>query len=95
MAKAGTEATKDQQFSDVSSKTDLEGRIVQIWRDVLGLETVGVNDNFFELGGHSLLMIHIRNKIAEIFKKKFSVIDLCMYPTISSLADYLMREHRE
>ena len=95
MAKAGTEATKDQQFSDVSSKTDLEGRIVQIWRDVLGLETVGVNDNFFELGGHSLLMIHIRNKIAEIFEKKFSVIDLCMYPTISSLADYLMREHRE
>ncbi len=30
-----------------------------IWRDVLGVERVGVNDNFFELGGDSLLVMKV------------------------------------
>jgi acyl carrier protein len=62
---------------------------------VLGLDTVGVNDNFFEVGGHSLLMIKIHSKIGELLGKTISVTDLCRYPTIGSLADYLTREHHE
>ncbi|WP_434698558.1 non-ribosomal peptide synthetase [Pseudomonas sp. D1-1] len=37
----------------------LEQRVAGIWRDVLGLERVGLRDDFFALGGHSLLATQI------------------------------------
>ena len=93
MAKTAAETVKEQPFFKVSSKTELEEEILRIWQDTLGSDRVGVNDNFFEIGGHSLLMIAIGNKIGELLGKKFSVSDLCRYPTVGSLADYLTREH--
>jgi acyl carrier protein len=93
MAKKAAETVKEQPFFKVSSKTELEEEILRIWRDVLGLDRVGVNDNFFEIGGHSLLMIEISSKIGELLEKKFSATDLCRYPTIGSLAEYLTRQH--
>lgn len=95
IAQAGSEFIKDQQLLKVSSKAELEGKIVRIWREVIGLDKVGINDNFFEIGGHSLLMIEIRNKIGELLGKKISVLDLFRCPTIGSLSDYLTKEYHE
>jgi amino acid adenylation domain-containing protein/non-ribosomal peptide synthase protein (TIGR01720 family) len=39
--------------------TSGEERLAAIWREVLGLERVGVHDNFFQLGGDSILSIQI------------------------------------
>jgi amino acid adenylation domain-containing protein len=44
-------------FVPPSSK--VECAIAEIWREVLGLQQVGVHDNFFELGGHSLLAMYV------------------------------------
>jgi amino acid adenylation domain-containing protein len=38
----------------VPAKTVVEKTLVEIWREVLGREEVGVTDEFFELGGDSL-----------------------------------------
>ncbi|MEV5551376.1 amino acid adenylation domain-containing protein [Streptomyces sp. NPDC052309] len=38
----------------VAPRTPAEEEMVAVWRDVLGVETVGVEDNFFDLGGDSL-----------------------------------------
>src|SRR5206468_10125092 len=38
---------------DDEARTDAELLLAEIWRDVLGLEKVGIHDNFFDLGGHS------------------------------------------
>ncbi len=38
----------------VVPRDPLEERIAQAWRDVLGLDRIGVHDSFFELGGHSI-----------------------------------------
>ncbi|HEF4762590.1 TPA: non-ribosomal peptide synthetase [Pseudomonas putida] len=43
----------------VEPVTELEQRIAAIWREVLGLEQVGLRDDFFALGGHSLLATQI------------------------------------
>ena len=46
-------AASQSQF--VAPRTPLESLIAEIWKDVLGVDRVGVYDNFFDLGGHSLL----------------------------------------
>jgi acyl transferase domain-containing protein/NADPH-dependent curcumin reductase CurA/acyl carrier protein len=73
----------------VAPSTEIESTISQIWREVLGLGTVGIHDNFFELGGDSLLIVQVRDKIQQALNTEYSTADAFEYPTISSLAAYL------
>jgi acyl-coenzyme A synthetase/AMP-(fatty) acid ligase len=38
----------------VEPRNEIEKRLVEIWKQVLGVNKVGIYDNFFELGGNSL-----------------------------------------
>jgi len=42
-----------------------EQTLLQIWREVLGREDIGVADNFFELGGDSLHAVRIFGRVRE------------------------------
>jgi pyochelin synthetase len=48
-----SEATAETGAAYVAPRTDLERTIVGIWKEMLGVETIGVDDDFFNLGGHS------------------------------------------
>ncbi|MBX3712391.1 MAG: amino acid adenylation domain-containing protein [Lysobacter sp.] len=50
---ARAETTADAGAVYVAPRTDLERTIVAVWKDVLGIDTIGVEDDFFSLGGHS------------------------------------------
>jgi amino acid adenylation domain-containing protein/non-ribosomal peptide synthase protein (TIGR01720 family) len=50
-------STNSENF--VSPRTRTEEVLVTIWREILGVEQVGIHDNFFELGGDSILSIQI------------------------------------
>ncbi|ALV34971.1 non-ribosomal peptide synthetase [Streptomyces sp. CdTB01] len=41
----------------VAPRTPDEQRVAEIWREVLGVDRIGVEDGFFELGGDSLLAV--------------------------------------
>ncbi|WP_028617291.1 non-ribosomal peptide synthetase [Pseudomonas canadensis] len=43
----------------VEPETALQQQIAAIWREVLGLPSIGLRDDFFALGGHSLLATQI------------------------------------
>ncbi|HZI13113.1 MAG TPA: amino acid adenylation domain-containing protein [Myxococcus sp.] len=43
----------------VAPSTPVEGQLAAIWRQVLGLQQVGVEDNFFALGGDSISRLQV------------------------------------
>lgn len=58
--------------------------IAQIWRDVLGVNEVGINDNFFQLGGNSINFVSVL-ALANEKGLKFTFQQLFKHPTISDL----------
>ncbi|HEX6903705.1 MAG TPA: amino acid adenylation domain-containing protein [Thermoanaerobaculia bacterium] len=80
------------ETSHVPPRTELEGAIAAIWREVLDLEEVGVEDNFFDRGGHSLLLIRVHARLQKLLGREVPVLDLFSHPTISALARHLAGE---
>jgi hypothetical protein len=54
-----------QHAQQVAPRTDTERAIAEVWRDVLGIDQVGVHDNFFDVGGHSLLAMRVIAKLGK------------------------------
>jgi amino acid adenylation domain-containing protein len=78
------------QVSYVAPRTELEKQLTEIWSELLKVERIGIEDNFFELGGHSLLATRVTSLIRSRIGAETGVKDLFLYPTIKSLAGYLV-----
>jgi non-ribosomal peptide synthase protein (TIGR01720 family) len=50
---------RELETSIVSPRNSIENTLVNLWKEVLEIEQVGIHDNFFELGGDSILSIQI------------------------------------
>jgi natural product biosynthesis luciferase-like monooxygenase protein len=70
-------------------ESQLERRVAAIWREVLGLPSVGMTDNFFDLGGHSLLIVQVQRRLHEVSEHEVSITDMFRLPTIRALAAHL------
>ena len=66
--------------------TEMQRTIAAIWREVLGLSSVGVQQNFFELGGQSLALVQVHSRLQEALGREIPVVELLQYPTIGALA---------
>lgn len=53
----------------VAPRTKKEEILVEIWKDVLGIEKIGINDDFFNVGGNSLQVF----KMISLIQKKCNV----------------------
>jgi hypothetical protein len=69
-----------------AARTETEAWLVELWAEVLGLETVGVLDNFFDLGGHSLLAIQVKARITAIRKVELPLSTMFEAANIRQLA---------
>jgi acyl carrier protein len=69
--------------------SDVERVVAEVWADVLGRPSVGVNDNFFDLGGHSLLTVRVQAGLSERLGRVVPITDLFRFPTIRSLVTRL------
>jgi amino acid adenylation domain-containing protein len=67
----------------------LEIRVRQIWREVLGVESIEVSDNFFDLGGDSLLATIMVSMIESQLGRKTSVVDMFRQPTLQGMVELL------
>jgi len=81
----------DQTF--VAPRTRLEQMLAALWRDLLGLEAVGIHDNFFELGGNSIQAALFANKLHVLLGDVVYVVAVFDAPTIAELAVYLAEHY--
>jgi len=73
----------------VAPRDEMERAVAAIWRETLGVETVGAHDNFFELGGHSLALARVHVLLQERLGREVSIVDLFRHPTVATLARHL------
>ncbi|WP_108395461.1 type I polyketide synthase [Devosia submarina] len=80
-------ADMDSAFVAPRSATEL--RIAEFWRELLGVDHIGVDDNFFDLGGHSLVAVRLFRSIRKEFGIDLPISTLFEAPTIALLAKLL------
>ncbi|EJL20546.1 amino acid adenylation enzyme/thioester reductase family protein,thioester reductase-like protein [Brevibacillus sp. BC25] len=70
----------------VSPTTEKEQHLAAIWKEVLGIDQIGIHDNFFELGGDSILSIQIVSRATQS-GLRLTPKQLFEYQTIAELAE--------
>ena len=70
-------------------RNKLEEELVHLWKDVLGVDRIGINDNFFELGGHSLRATTLVSKVHKQLNMELNLRQIFKSPTIRELALHL------
>lgn len=66
--------------------------LIEVWKEVLGLQQVGIRDSFFDVGGHSLIAVRLIARIQEITGRRVPVSAIFRAPTIEAFAP-LLREN--
>jgi amino acid adenylation domain-containing protein len=69
--------------------SDVEKRLLELWKETLDVAELGVTQNFFELGGHSLLGMQMFARIRDEFGVDLPFTQLFEQPTIRQLASTL------
>jgi amino acid adenylation domain-containing protein len=70
----------------VAPRNATEARLVEIWRELLGIERIGVEDDFFELGGHSLLATQAVSRVREAFAVELPLRTFFEAPSVAAMA---------
>jgi amino acid adenylation domain-containing protein len=84
LPEAGKERPEiEEQY--VEASTAEEKVLAEVWRQVLGVERVGVHDNFFTLGGDSIRSLQVITK-ARAQRLQITLQQLFRTPTIHGLA---------
>jgi acyl-coenzyme A synthetase/AMP-(fatty) acid ligase/acyl carrier protein len=68
---------------------EFEEMLLDVWKDALALDRIGVTTSFHDLGGHSLSAIRLINRVNEAFELDLAANTIFRYPTIRGLADHV------
>ncbi|MCY1033947.1 non-ribosomal peptide synthase/polyketide synthase [Corallococcus sp. BB11-1] len=70
-----------------SGMSDIEQRLMELWRERLGITDIGLDDNFLDLGGNSLMAAQLLTRLRETFRTQVPLSDLFEAPTVAGLAE--------
>lgn len=68
---------------------DTQGRLAEIFAQVLKVEDIGQLDNFFDLGGDSLGVVSLLLQIERVFGVQLGPAEVLAHPTLAGLAQRL------
>jgi len=78
------------ETSGIRNETDK--KLADIWKKLLGIQSIGIHENFFDIGGNSLLVVQLQEMIKQEFFQEISILDLFRYTSIEKIADYLQEQ---
>ncbi|MFI6093791.1 amino acid adenylation domain-containing protein [Streptomyces sp. NPDC051218] len=67
-------------------RNHVEKTVLDIWREVLKLDRIGITDDFFMLGGHSLLVPQLISRVGAAFETAVPLSLLFANPTVARMA---------
>jgi amino acid adenylation domain-containing protein len=70
----------------VPPRDEIEARLLQVWKEILKTDSIGITDNFFDLGGHSLLAVRLMDEIRKITGAEIPLTALFQGATVEHLA---------
>ncbi|MFK8104082.1 MAG: amino acid adenylation domain-containing protein, partial [Saprospiraceae bacterium] len=73
----------------VAARNEVERKLVEIWKGLLGMEQIGIHDNFFELGGHSLLVGRLVAELQKSLAISVPIKVIFEYSSVAKIYDYL------
>ena len=85
----GTETFAAQRAME-APRNEMEAGLAEIWKEVLGIGSVGIRENFFELGGHSLLLAQVSGRVKDRLGVSLPLRDLFNAQTIAQMAEAIM-----
>ena len=75
----------------VLPRNALEEGISDVWKEVLGLSSIGIQEDFFHLGGDSIISMKIASRLRSRLQFSVSIRDILEYRTIERLANHLQQ----
>jgi thioesterase domain-containing protein len=75
--------------------TEIEGRLLALWGEFLGITGLGVNDDYFALGGASLVAARLFSEIERQFGVKLPLTTILDSPTVRTLSLALEAQRTE
>lgn len=85
---AGRELWKKMPDKDA---IELQISILLIFREVLGMPSLGADDDFFACGGTSFQAVEIAAEISEQCRLEVSPTNILLYPNVADLVKELTR----
>ena len=82
----GEEGLRGSREDFVAPRTPAEQAIASIWREILGVEKIGIADDFFLLGGHSLSATRVLSRLRQERGVELALADLFEHTTLAGLA---------
>ena len=73
----------------IAPENDLQLRLSDAFKKLLGVERVGAFDNFFTLGGHSLLAVQLHRDLKANVAPELTITDIYRFPTVAGLAGHI------
>lgn len=75
----------------IAPRTSLEAAVLGVWKDVLGVNDIGVQDNFFDIGGHSVLAIQLADELGKGLGLRIKVAQIFEAQTVEAFAELITR----
>jgi len=74
--------------SFVAPTTEHEITIHNVWVEVLGNHSIGIEANFFEIGGNSIKLVQLASKINRIYERNELITTFFQHPNIKEQASF-------
>lgn len=73
----------------LEAESALKQLVLQLWREVLGLDGLGADENFTEVGGDSLQAAEITGRIRNLFPLRKPLVTLAEAPSVAALTRFV------